>query len=150
MAWFPGARSTWAEPATGFALIPHAASSTAVSPHAITSLTRRMASQGRGSPGMRSPAGAAHPLDSRPVIAIAAFSGPFPKLGVIAVALLAGAAILNREERPRAWAMLGGLVLAPTLLLADIWSSPQLHVIHRHPIPAAIGGAVVVAALAAL
>ena len=37
--------------------------------------------------------------------------------------------------RVRAMAMLGALVLAPVLLLADIWSSPQLNIVHRHTRP---------------
>ena len=43
--------------------------------------------------------------------------------------------------------MLGALVLAPVLLLSDIWSSPQLHIVHRHPLEAVVGAVVVVAAL---
>jgi O-antigen ligase len=81
------------------------------------------------------------------VIAFAALTGPLPKLGVIAVALLAAGAILTREDRLRAWAMLAALALAPTLLLADIWHSPQLSVVHRHPLPAAVGAAVALALL---
>jgi putative inorganic carbon (hco3(-)) transporter len=81
------------------------------------------------------------------VIAIAALSGPLPKLGVIAVALLAAGAMLTRDDAARAWAMLGALVLAPVLLLADIWHSPQLNVIHRHPLEAAVGAAVALAVL---
>ena len=45
--------------------------------------------------------------------------------------------------------MLGALVLAPVLLLTDIWSSPQLNIVHRHPLEAVVGAAVVVAALIA-
>ena len=44
-------------------------------------------------------------------------------LGVIVAALLAGAAILSRTDVRRAWAMLGALVLAPLLLLDDVWHS---------------------------
>ena len=84
------------------------------------------------------------------MIVFATLTGPFPRLGVIAVALLAAAAILSREEAPRAWAMLGALALAPVLLLADIWHSPQLGFVHRHPLPVVIGAALVLAALAAL
>jgi putative inorganic carbon (HCO3(-)) transporter len=84
------------------------------------------------------------------VIAIAALSGPVPKLGVIVVALLAGVVIVSREDSARAWAMLAALVLAPVLLLADIWHSPQLGVVHRHPPEAAVVAAVALAALAAL
>src|SRR5205823_13609642 len=53
------------------------------------------------------------------------------------------------EPRMRASAMLCALVLAPVLLLADIWHSPQLSVVHRHPLfalaAAAVGLALVVA-----
>jgi putative inorganic carbon (hco3(-)) transporter len=84
------------------------------------------------------------------VIALAALSGPAPKLGVIVVALLAAGAMLAREDTARAWAMLGALILAPVLLLAAIWHSPQLHLIHRHPLEAVVGGAVVLALLAAV
>ena len=90
-----------------------------------------------------------------PVFAIAALSGPLPKLGVVVAALLAGWAILATDHQPRAWAMLGSLVLAPVLLLADIWNSPQLRIVHRHPAEALIAAAaalivlIVVAALLA-
>jgi putative inorganic carbon (hco3(-)) transporter len=85
------------------------------------------------------------------VIALATLNGPMPKLGVVVVALLAGGALLLSPPRLRAWAMLGALVLAPVLLLADIWHSPQLHVVHRHPLFALVGaaaGLTVVVALA--
>jgi O-antigen ligase len=76
------------------------------------------------------------------VVAFALLSGPLPKLGVIAVALLAGAVITLRRPVSRAWAMLGALVLSPVLLLVDIWHSPQLGTIHRHPLEVAVGAAV--------
>jgi putative inorganic carbon (hco3(-)) transporter len=82
------------------------------------------------------------------VIAIAALSGPLPKAGVVLVASLAALALLGREDTVRAWAMLGALALAPVLLLADIWHSPQLSIVHRHPLEAAVGGAVALIALA--
>jgi O-antigen ligase len=47
--------------------------------------------------------------------------------------------------------MLCALVLAPVLLLADIWDSPQLSIVHRHPLEAvvvALAGLAVVAAVA--
>ena len=83
----------------------------------------------------------------------AVLTGAIPKLGVVLVAILAGIALLAREPRPRAAAMFGALVLAPALLLADIWHSPQLSVIHRHPLLAgagAVAGLVVVGVVAAL
>ena len=64
-----------------------------------------------------------------------ALTGPLPKLGVVAVALLAAVVIARTATRAsRRVAMLGALVLAPVLLLADIWHSPQLGVVHRHPL----------------
>jgi hypothetical protein len=83
------------------------------------------------------------------VIAFAVLSGPLPKLGVIAVAMLAAGVIVAREHRSRAWAMLGALILSPFLLLADIWHSPQLGIVHRHPLFTALGAVVVLAVLAA-
>jgi O-antigen ligase len=49
--------------------------------------------------------------------------------------------------------MLGGLVLAPALLLAEIWHSPQLGIVHRHPLEAvalAVLGLALVAGLASV
>jgi putative inorganic carbon (HCO3(-)) transporter len=79
------------------------------------------------------------------VTVLAAINGPAPKLGVIAAALLVALVLLARNERIRAWAMLGTLVLAPVLLLADIWNSPQLRVVHHHPLETAIGAGVALA-----
>jgi len=84
------------------------------------------------------------------VIPIAALSGPLPKLGVIAVASFAAIALLARDDRLEAVAIVGALVLAPLLLLADIWHSPQLGVVHRHPVIAAVAGVVALAAVAVL
>ncbi len=71
--------------------------------------------------------------------AFAALTGSLPETGVVVVALLAAVALLAPDPRARAGAMLGALVLAPVLLLADIWHSPQLHLVHRHPLLAALG-----------
>jgi putative inorganic carbon (HCO3(-)) transporter len=84
------------------------------------------------------------------VIALAALTGPLPKLGVVAVALLVAAALLARDTRARAGAMLGALLLSPVLLLSDIWDSPQLRLVHRHPLPALVGAVVALAALGAV
>jgi putative inorganic carbon (hco3(-)) transporter len=81
------------------------------------------------------------------VLAFAALTGPLPKLGVVAVALLAASALLARDGRARAAAMLGALVLSSVLLLADIWNTPRLGVVHRHPLPALLGALILVAAL---
>jgi putative inorganic carbon (HCO3(-)) transporter len=83
------------------------------------------------------------------VNAFAVLSGPLPKLGIIAVALLAGAVITLRNPVSRAWAMLGALVLAPVLLLIDIWHSPQLGIVHRHPLEVGVAAAVAVGLLIA-
>ncbi|MBV8990171.1 MAG: O-antigen ligase family protein [Solirubrobacterales bacterium] len=84
------------------------------------------------------------------MIEFGALTGPLPKLGVIAVALFAAAAILARPARARALAILGALVLSPLLLLADIWHSPQLGVVHRHPLVAAVGAVLALALVALL
>jgi O-antigen ligase len=91
------------------------------------------------------------------------------KLGVIAVALLAGLAVLGGPDTPgraavsigrlhitrsaRAAAMLAALLLTPVLLLADIWRTSQVTHLRDHPAEAAAAvvlGVVVVGALALL
>jgi O-antigen ligase len=67
--------------------------------------------------------------------------------------LLVGAVLLVPNRRAAAAAMLAALVLAPVLLLADIWHSPQLSTIHHHPLVAVLAAAlalVVLVGLAAL
>jgi O-antigen ligase len=46
--------------------------------------------------------------------------------------------------------MLGALGLAPALLLADIWHSPQLRTLHRHPLVALVGALLALAVVAAI
>jgi O-antigen ligase len=82
------------------------------------------------------------------VLNLAVLAGPWPRLGVVAVAALAAATMLSRGDRRRALAMLGALILAPALLLDDVWHSSQLDFVHRHPLEAVIGAAVVLAILA--
>jgi putative inorganic carbon (hco3(-)) transporter len=82
------------------------------------------------------------------VLNLAVLAGPWPRLGVVAVAALAAAAMLSRSDRQRALAMLGALVLAPALLLDDVWHSSQLGFVHRHPLEVAIGAVVVLVVLA--
>ncbi len=86
-------------------------------------------------------------MDDLNVIPLAALTGPLPKAGVIAVALLAALVLLASDRRVCALGMLGALVLSPVLLLTDIWSSPQLRVVHRHPLPALVGGVLAVVVL---
>jgi O-antigen ligase len=66
---------------------------------------------------------------------------------LILCALLAAGAILLRVPRQRAAATVGALVLAPVLLISDIWDTSQLAPLRDHP-PLAV--AVVVLGLAAL
>ncbi|HKG39494.1 MAG TPA: O-antigen ligase family protein [Conexibacter sp.] len=79
-----------------------------------------------------------------------ALAGPLPKAGAVVAVLLAAGALLAREPRQRAFAMAGALLLAPVLLLADIWDSPQLAVVRDHPLPSVVGGAMALAAVCAL
>ncbi len=83
------------------------------------------------------------------MIAFSALTGPLPKTGVVVVALLAGSVLLSSDRRLRAAGMLGALVLAPVLLLSDIWDSPQLRLVHRHPLEAAVAALVLIAILIA-
>jgi putative inorganic carbon (HCO3(-)) transporter len=83
------------------------------------------------------------------VIAFATLSGPLPKAGVVAVAVFVAIALLAPDRRARAMAALSALVLAPVLLLSDIWRSPQLRLVHRHPLPALVVAVVALAVLAA-
>src|SRR5947209_14715590 len=72
---------------------------------------------------------------------------------MVVIAALVAVALVHPSLRPRALAMAGALVLAPALLLAEIWHSPQLGIVHRHPLEAAVSaivGLAVVGALAAL
>jgi len=46
--------------------------------------------------------------------------------------------------------MLGAILMALVLLLDDVWHSSKLDFVHRHPAEAAIGAAIVLAALAAV
>ena len=84
------------------------------------------------------------------VIADAAISGPLPRAGVVVAAALVALALVHPAARARAGAMLGALALAPVLLLAEIWTSPQLGFVHRHPLEAAVAGLLALLAIAAL
>ncbi len=82
------------------------------------------------------------------MIPFAALTGPLPKLGVVVVALLAAATLLVPRRRTRALAMLGALALSPVLLLVEIWDSPQLRTVHRHPLYALVAAVIALAVLA--
>jgi O-antigen ligase len=90
------------------------------------------------------------PLPKAVAIASPALSGPLGKAGVIALALVAAGVLVARSRRVRALATLAALCLAPVVLLADIWHSQQLSVVHRHPLLAAAAGAVALVAVAAV
>ena len=69
--------------------------------------------------------------------------------GVVVAALLAAAVLLARSDRARSAAMLGALVLTPVLLVANIWSTPQLQPLRDRPLlalVAAVAGALLLAA----
>ncbi|HET9101881.1 MAG TPA: O-antigen ligase family protein [Solirubrobacteraceae bacterium] len=82
--------------------------------------------------------------------ALATVSGPLPKLGVIVVSLLVAGVLLAREPRGRALATLAALILAPVLLAAELWHSPQLSIVHRHSLYAVVGIVVGIAILLGL
>ncbi len=68
--------------------------------------------------------------------------------GVIVASLLAAAVLLARSDRARAVAMLGAIVLTPVLLVANIWSTPQLQPLRDRPLlalAAAAGGLLLLA-----
>ena len=81
------------------------------------------------------------------MLAYGAIGGPLPEVGIVAAAVLAAVVMLHRDACVQGLAMLGALMLAPVLLVADIWHSPQLGIVHRHPLVAAVGAVVVLAAV---
>jgi putative inorganic carbon (hco3(-)) transporter len=81
---------------------------------------------------------------------IFALAGPAPKAGAVLAVLLAGCALVAGDPRRRALAMSGALVLAPVLLVADIWDSPQLATARHHPAAAAVAALLALGALGAL
>ena len=81
------------------------------------------------------------------MLSIATLAGPWPRLGVVAAAALAAMAMLARTDERRAWTMLGALVLAPVLLLDDVWHSSQLHFVHHHPAEVVVGAVLILIVL---
>lgn len=79
-----------------------------------------------------------------------ALAGPAPEAGAVVAVLLVALALVARAPRLRAMAMSGALLLAPVLLVADIWDSPQMQVARDHLLPAAVAAALGVAAISAL
>ena len=84
------------------------------------------------------------------MLAFAALTGPLPKVGMVVVAVLAAAALLVQDPGRRAQAIAGAVVLAPILLLAEIWNSPQLRFVHRHALYALVGGILLLALVVGL
>jgi putative inorganic carbon (HCO3(-)) transporter len=84
------------------------------------------------------------------VIPLFALAGPAPKAGAVSAVLLVAVALVARDRRRRALAMGAALVLAPVLLLADIWHSPQLAVVRHHPLAAVLAALLALGALGAL
>jgi O-antigen ligase len=71
-------------------------------------------------------------------------------LPLILAALLAAGAVLLPGARQRALATLGALILAPALLVSDIWDTDQVRPLRDHPSVAVAGIVAGVAVLAAL
>ncbi|MCW2985062.1 MAG: hypothetical protein JWR63_2632 [Conexibacter sp.] len=74
-------------------------------------------------------------------------------LPLILCALLAAGAVLLPAARLRALATLGALILAPVLLVSDIWDTEQVRPLRDHPsvgVAGAVAGIAVLAALAVL
>ncbi|MDO8211810.1 O-antigen ligase [Conexibacter sp. CPCC 206217] len=79
-----------------------------------------------------------------------ALAGPAPEAGAVAAVLLVACALVARSVRTRALAMAGALLLAPVLLVSDIWDSPQLEVVRDHAGPALVAAVVGLGALSLL
>lgn len=71
-------------------------------------------------------------------------------LPLILAALFAAGAIVLPSARWRALATLGALVLAPALLISDIWDTDQVRPLRDHPSVAVVGVVLGLAALAGL
>jgi O-antigen ligase len=67
------------------------------------------------------------------------------RIGLIAAALLAAAAVLAERPKLRAWAMAGALVLTPVLLIVEIYDTDQFETLRDRPAftAAAVGAALV-------
>jgi O-antigen ligase len=82
------------------------------------------------------------------IAAVSALGDFAQAAGVIVAALLAASVLLARSDRARAAAMLAALALTPILLVASIWSTPQLHPLRERPLlalGAAAGGLLLLA-----
>jgi O-antigen ligase len=86
------------------------------------------------------------------IVAVSALGDLAQTAGVVVAALLAAVVLVARSDRARAAAMLAALVLTPVLLVANIWSTPQLQPLRERPLLAlvAAGGGLLLLALGAL
>jgi O-antigen ligase len=76
-----------------------------------------------------------------------------PSAGIVASALAVGGVFALPGPRPRAIAAVAALVLAPALLLGELWDNPQIESLRDRPAALAaalVGGILVVAALGVL
>ena len=71
-------------------------------------------------------------------------------LGIVAVVLAAGGALLLPGARARAFAALTALALAPVLLVGELWDAPQLESLRARPAISAVVAVVALAVVAAL
>jgi O-antigen ligase len=69
---------------------------------------------------------------------------------LILAALLAAGAVLLPGARARAWSTVGALILAPVLLVSDIWDTEQVAPLRDHPAFAVVGVVLGLAILAGL
>ena len=72
------------------------------------------------------------------------------RIGLVAVALIAAAAVLSERPRLRAAATAGALILTPILLVAEIWDTEQFRTFRDRPALTAAVAAAALVALAAL
>jgi O-antigen ligase len=62
--------------------------------------------------------------------------------GAIAVAVVVAVALLAPAARTRAAATLGTLILAPLVLLGQVWDTPQFRAFHDHPLISLVAAAI--------
>jgi O-antigen ligase len=79
---------------------------------------------------------------------LAAGSPGVERAGAILVALLAAGALVAPSARVRAWAITAALLVAPALLLVDVWDTAAFRPVRDRPLVALAGAVVVVVGLA--
>jgi O-antigen ligase len=86
-------------------------------------------------------------VDAALALATSSLGTGLEKAGIVVAALLAAVAVLARPVRTRALATAGALVLTPALLLVEVWDTPQLGPLRRHPLYTAIGAVLAIGAV---